>query len=145
MPIFTILCADDDEDDRLMTREAFEESRIANDLRFVHDGVELLQYLRREGPYADPSQSPRPGLVLLDLNMPRLDGREALAQIKADPALREIPVVVMTTSDAEVDVDYVYRIGGNSYITKPVSFEGMVQAVRRLDEYWLQLVRLPGQ
>ncbi len=97
----TILMADDDADDRLMTKEAFEESRLKNDLRFVHDGVELLDYLKRRGNYEDPATSPRPGLILLDLNMPRKDGREALEEIKSDPKLKNIRVVILTTSKAE--------------------------------------------
>src|ERR687893_1855302 len=117
----TILMADDDADDRMMTQEAFAESRIANDLRFVVDGEELMDYLKRRGRYADPALSPRPGLILLDLNMPRKDGREALREIKADPSLRQIPVVVLTTSKAEEDIYGTYDLGVNSFITKPVT------------------------
>src|SRR5947209_16514798 len=106
----TILMADDDPDDRLMAREAFQEARLANDLRFVEDGAELLDYLRRRGKYADPASSPRPGLILLDLNMPRKDGREALGEIKADPSLRNIRVVVLTTSKAEEDIERAYGL-----------------------------------
>src|SRR5215510_3075528 len=106
----TILMADDDADDREMTREAFEESRLANDLRFVEDGVELLDYLQRRGKYADPTTSPRPGLILLDLNMPRKDGREALREIKADPNLKNIRVVVLTTSKADEDIHRTYGL-----------------------------------
>jgi CheY-like chemotaxis protein len=139
----TILMADDDEDDRLMTKEAFNEARLANDLRFVVDGVELLDYLYRRGKYSDPATSPRPGLILLDLNMPRKDGREALKEIKADPKLRQIPIVVLTTSKAEEDIYRSYDLGVNSYITKPVSFEGLVEVVKTLTEYWFKIVKLP--
>src|SRR6476661_3523373 len=120
MPIskrpITILMADDDADDRQMTKEAFVESRLANDLRFVEDGVELLDYLNRRGKYAPPAEAPRPGLILLDLNMPKKDGREALKEIKADPELRRIPVVVLTTSKAEEDIVRTYDLGANSFI-----------------------------
>lgn len=138
-----ILMADDDADDRLLTQEALEESRLANDLYFVRDGKELLQYLRREGEYADPATSPRPGVILLDLNMPRLDGRKALEVIKADPGLRRIPVVVMTTSKADEDILRSYDLGANSYITKPVTFEGLVDVMRALGRYWVEIVELP--
>ncbi len=139
----TILMADDDADDRLMTREAFEESRLANDLRFVEDGVELMDYLYRRGKYADPATSPRPSLILLDLNMPKKDGREALAEIKADPSLRKIRVVVMTTSKAEEDIARSYELSASSYITKPVTFQGLADVVRTLGKYWLEIVELP--
>jgi CheY-like chemotaxis protein len=139
----TILMADDDPDDRQMTKEAFAESRLANDLRFVEDGVELLDYLHRRGKYADPASSPRPGLILLDLNMPRKDGREALREIKADPDLRRIPVVVLTTSKAEEDIYRTYDLGVSSYITKPVTFEGLVTVMKALGTYWFEIVELP--
>lgn len=139
----TILMADDDADDRLLAREAMEETRLANDFRFVCDGEELLRYLRHEGPYADPASSPRPGLILLDLNMPRMDGREALAEIKRDPALRRIPVVVMTTSKAEEDIFRSYEGGAASFIPKPVTFEGLVEVMKTLGRYWVQIVELP--
>jgi two-component system response regulator len=142
-PTTTILMADDDEDDRLMARDALHEGRVPNELRFVHDGEELLQYLRREGPYADPADSPRPGLVLLDLNMPKVDGREALAAIKADPGLRSIPVVVLTTSKAEEDVLQTYDLGVNSFITKPVTYLGLVEVMKVFTDYWLNIVDLP--
>src|SRR5262245_17187021 len=134
----TILMADDDADDRQMTREAFEESRLANDLRFVADGAELLDYLHRRGKYSDPASSPRPGLILLDLNMPKKDGREALREIKADPGLRHIRVVVMTTSSADEDVICIYELGAASYITKPVTFQGLTEVVKVLGRYWLE-------
>lgn len=139
----TILMAEDDEDDRLLTREAMEEARLINDLRFVEDGVELLQYLRREGRWTDPGEAPRPGLILLDLNMPRMDGRTALSKIKADPDLRGIPVVVLTTSKAEEDILRSYDLGAASFITKPVDFSSLVGMVRTLDDYWTGIVRLP--
>jgi len=139
----TILLADDDEDDRLMTREALLDARLHNDLRSVIDGVDLLEYLRREGRYADAKQAPRPGLILLDLNMPRMDGREALAEIKNDPALRSIPVVVLTTSRADEDIVRSYDLGVNSFITKPVTFQGLVEAMKVVSRYWLEIVDLP--
>jgi CheY-like chemotaxis protein len=139
----TILMAEDDEDDRLLTKEALEENRLTNDLRFVEDGEELLDYLNRRGTYADRAQSPRPGLILLDLNMPRKDGREALQEIKGDPRLREIPVVILTTSKADEDIHRSYALGANSYITKPVTFAGMVEMTRTLGRYWFELVELP--
>jgi two-component system response regulator len=139
-----ILMADDDEDDRLLARDALEESRLANSLRFVTDGVELMDYLRREGRYADPASSPRPGVILLDLNMPRKDGREALQEIKADPELRRIPVVVMTTSQAEEDIVRSYDLGASSFITKPITFEGLVRVMRGLGTYWIEIVQLPS-
>ncbi len=139
----TILVADDDPDDRQLTREAFDEAKLANDLRFVHDGIELLDYLRRRGKYADPADSPRPGIILLDLNMPRKDGREALAEMKADPRLKTIRVIIMTTSKAEEDILRTYDLSASSYITKPVSFEGLVDVVRTLGKYWLEIVELP--
>lgn len=139
----TILLADDDEDDRMMTRAAFERSRLANDLRCVVDGEDLMDYLHRRGQFVDPASSPRPGLILLDLNMPRKDGREALREIKADPNLRRIPVIVLTTSRAEADVLKSYDLGANSYVAKPVTFEGLAEAVRVLRQYWLEIVDLP--
>jgi CheY-like chemotaxis protein len=139
----TILMADDDPDDRLLAAEALRESRVGNDLRFVEDGEQLLDYLRRRGRWAHPAEAPRPGLVLLDLNMPRMDGREALAEIKGDPELRRIPVVVLTTSRADADVLRSYDLGANSFITKPVTFGGLVEAMRVLGRYWIEIVELP--
>jgi two-component system response regulator len=139
----TILMADDDPDDRQLTREAFEEARLVNDLRFVEDGVELLDYMNRRGKYADPASSPRPGLILLDLNMPRKDGREALQELKADPRFRTIRVVILTTSKAEEDILRTYNLSAASYITKPVTFESLVDVVRTLGKYWLEIVELP--
>jgi CheY-like chemotaxis protein len=139
-----ILMADDDSDDRLLTKRALEASRVVNDLRFVEDGEELMDYLLQRGGYADPEAAPRPGLILLDLNMPRKDGREALAEIKKDPALHRIPVVVMTTSKAEEDVVRSYDLGANSYITKPVTFERLVDLMKTLGTYWIEFVKLPS-
>lgn len=139
-----ILMADDDEDDRILARDALAESRLLNDVHFVTDGVELLDYLRRRGAYADPDTSPRPGVILLDLNMPRMDGREALEEIKGDPELRRIPVVVMTTSSAEEDIFRSYDLGAASFITKPITFEGLVTVMRGLGAYWVELVQLPS-
>lgn len=139
----TILMADDDPDDRLMARDAFAECALANPLRFAEDGEELMAYLHRMGRYADQDTYPTPGLILLDLNMPRKDGREALREIKADPELRKIPVVVLTTSKAEEDVARSYLDGANSFISKPASFEGLLDVVQSLGKYWLDTVDLP--
>lgn len=138
----TILMADDDADDRLMTREAFEASHLKNELRFVENGVELLDYLYRRGPYADPASSPRPSIILLDLNMPKKDGREVLEEIKSDPDLRNIRIIVLTTSKAEEDIYRTYNLGAASYITKPVTFESLVDVVKTLGKYWLEIVEL---
>jgi len=138
-----ILMADDDADDRDMTMEAFMESHLLNDLRFVEDGVELMDFLHRRGTYSDPATSPRPGLILLDLNMPKKDGREALAEIKADPKLQTIPVVVLTTSKEEEDILRSYQLHANSYITKPVKFDDLVRVVTSLGRYWMEIVELP--
>jgi CheY-like chemotaxis protein len=139
----TLLIADDDADDRMLMADALAESRLANDLRFVEDGEELLDYLRRRGKYADPSSSPRPGLILLDLNMPKMDGREALREIKVDPDLRRIPVVVLTTSKAEADIVRSYDLGASSFIIKPVSFEGLVEVMKAIGRYWFEIVEPP--
>ena len=139
----TILMADDDEDDRLLTRDALQAGRLANDLRFVVDGEQLLDYLFQRNGYAGPGAAPRPGLILLDLNMPKKDGREALAEIKAVPHLRRIPVVVLTTSRAEEDIVRSYDLGVSSFITKPVTFDGLVRVMRTIGEYWFQVVALP--
>lgn len=140
----TIVIADDDSDDRMLIEDAFRESRLANPLVFVENGEELLKYLRSESEYAVTGLNKRkPGLILLDLNMPRMDGRTALAQIKADPYLRRIPVIVLTTSKAEEDVLRTYDLGVNSFITKPVSFEALVDVVKTLNHYWIEIVQLP--
>jgi two-component system, response regulator len=140
----TILLADDDEDDRMLAKDALKESRLANELHMVGDGEELMDYLYRRGRYAALADSPRPGLILLDLNMPRKDGREALMEIKADPSLRQIPVVVLTTSKAEEDIYRTYDLGANSFITKPVMFESLVTVMRDLGKYWFEIVELPA-
>ena len=142
MPI-TILMADDDADDRRLTQEALEEGRLMNELRFVMHGEELMDYLRHEGKYAPPAVAPRPGLILLDLNKPRKDGRSVLQEIKSDPELRTIPVVVLTTSKADEDVYKSYDLGVNSYIVKPVTFEALVDILQTLEKYWFQIVQLP--
>jgi CheY-like chemotaxis protein len=140
-----ILLAEDDPDDRLLTRRALTKSRLANTIVAVEDGEELMDYLNRRGPYADPEASPRPGLILLDLNMPRMDGREALKLIKSDPDLRRIPVIVLTTSDAEHDILQSYDLGVNAFVTKPVTFDGLVDAIQALGEFWLEIVKLPNE
>jgi CheY-like chemotaxis protein len=138
----TILMADDDADDRQLTQEALAEARLANPLRFVVDGEDLMDYLRRRGAYSE-GDAPRPGVILLDLNMPKMDGREALAEIKSDPELRDLPVVVLTTSKSEEDVFRTYDLGANSFITKPVTFAGLVEVVKDFGRYWFELVELP--
>jgi CheY-like chemotaxis protein len=139
----TILLADDDEDDRNLVRNALWEARLLNELRMVGDGEELMDYLKHRGKYTDPTSAPRPGLILLDLNMPRKDGREALAEIKQDPALKSIPIVILTTSTAEEDIVRTYCSGANSYISKPVTFHGLVGVMRTLGGYWFHIVQLP--
>src|SRR6187401_3290468 len=138
--VVDVLLVEDDPGDVLMTREAFEEHKLRNTLHVVDDGVEAVAFLRREGRYAD---APRPGLILLDLNLPRKDGREVLAEIKADESLRAIPVVVLTTSEAEEDVLRSYDLHANAYVTKPVDFERFCGAIRQIDEFFLSVVRLP--
>jgi CheY-like chemotaxis protein len=135
-----ILMADDDEDDRMMTRLAFDRHRLANEFHTVIDGEELLAFLKRRPPFEN---APRPGLVLLDLNMPRMDGREALRAIKGDPEIRDIPVVVLTTSQEEEDVLRSYDLGASSFVTKPVGFDSLVKVVGTLGNYWFQVVTLP--
>jgi len=139
----TILMAEDDADDRMLTKLAFEEAHLANDLRFVEDGEELMDYLHQMGKYRAPEEAPRPGLILLDLNMPRKDGREALGEIKADSGLRQIPIVVLTTSKADEDILRSYELGVNSYITKPVTFDELVGVIKVFGQYWLEIVELP--
>ena len=141
----SVVVADDDPDDRMMIEEAFEESRLGAEVDFVEDGEQLISYLRREGPFAHLAGKPYPGVILLDLNMPRKDGREALRELKADPGLRRIPVVVLTTSRAEEDVARIYGLGVSSFITKPVTFEGLVNAVEILCRYWIEVVALPPE
>jgi CheY-like chemotaxis protein len=138
-----ILLADDDPDDRFLAREAMEEAQVNNAPRFVPDGGALLDYLYRRGDYADPDAAPRPCLIVLDLNMPGIDGRDALRQIKADPDLRRIPIVILTTSNAEEDIKHSYDLGANAYITKPMTFDGLVEVMRSLDTFWFETVELP--
>jgi len=138
-----ILMAEDDPDDRLMISRALEDHRIVNNVHFVSDGEELLQYLRHEGKYADPNAHPLPNLILLDLNMPKVDGREALGIIKGDPELRSIPIVVLTTSNSEEDVARAYQAGANSFISKPLTFVGLAAVLRSLKHYWFEMVKLP--
>jgi len=138
-----ILMAEDDPDDCLMIAKALEDHRIVNRVRFVSDGEELMKYLRHEGLYSNQESNPLPALILLDLNMPKLDGREALQTIKSDPLLRHIPVVVLTTSKADEDIARCYREGANSYITKPVTFEGLVEVLKSLKNYWFEMAELP--
>jgi CheY-like chemotaxis protein len=141
----TILMADDDQEDRELTRDALQDSRLANEMKFVVDGRELMDYLRHQGRYEQaPEVAPRPGIILLDLNMPKMDGREALAEIKSDKTLRRIPIVVLTTSKDDEDVLRTYELGVNSFITKPVTFAGLVEAMRTLTRYWFELVELPN-
>lgn len=138
-----ILLADDDADDREMTSKALQTNELASELFMVEDGEQLLDYLHHRGAFAPPARSPTPGLILLDLNMPKMDGREALAAIKADPTLRRIPVVVMTTSQAEQDISRTYDLGSNSYITKPITLAGLIEVTKVLGQYWFQIVKLP--
>lgn len=139
----TILLADDDPDDRLMAREAFSESLLNNPVVMVEDGEQLLDYLRGRGAWAG-KMPPKPGLILLDLNMPRMDGREALREIKNDPELRRIPVVILTTSKAEEDIVRTYDLGVNSFIAKPLTFERLVDVLHHVGRYWLEIVELPA-
>jgi CheY-like chemotaxis protein len=137
---WSVLVVDDDEDDRTFAREAFDEAGIPTDIRFADDGVELLDYLYRRGKFVSPESSPRPDLILLDLRMPRKSGHDALAEIKESPTFRPIPVVVLTTSDAEDDVIRSYELGANSYVVKPTTFSGLVDTLKHLCRYWLDVV-----
>ncbi len=140
-----ILMADDDEDDILLTEKALKKGKLLNDLHSVKDGEELLDYLFRRGAFTDPLSAPRPGLILLDLNMPKKDGREALREIKSHAELRDIPIVVFTTSKAEEDIYRSYRLGVNSFITKPVTFEKLIEVMQALGKYWFEVVTLPDK
>jgi CheY-like chemotaxis protein len=140
-----ILLAEDDDDDYLLTREAFEEARLINSVYRVKDGEELLEYLRRQGNYSDPATAPRPSIILLDLNMPRKDGREALEEIKKDPGLQTIPVVILTVSQMEEDIIQTYTHGASSYIRKPVKFNQLVEVIKTFKRYWLEIVELPQE
>lgn len=140
----TILICDDDEDDRMLTQQALEDAHISNALRFVEHGEQLLDYLYQRGEYAgELGLAPRPGLILLDLNMPRMDGRDALKLIKEDPTLCDIPIVILSTSALDEDIIRSYKLGVNSFITKPVTFSGLVEAMNVLGRYWLEIVELP--
>ncbi len=139
-----ILMADDDDDDYHLTRDAFDEYRIINSLYRVRDGEELMDYLLLRGNYDSEVKAPRPGIILLDLNMPRKDGREALKEIKSNPELRRIPVVILTVSQLEEDVARSYDLGANSYVRKPVRFDELVELVKMLGRYWLEVVELPA-
>lgn len=140
----TILICDDDEDDRMLTKQALEQAHVSNAVNFVENGEELLDYLYQRGAYAGESgKAPRPGLILLDLNMPKMDGREALKVIKGDETLRDIPVVVLSTSRFDQDIVRSYQLGVNSFISKPVTFSGLVAAMNVLGRYWLEIVELP--
>ena len=141
----SILLAEDDPDDRYLIGEALEENLVTNELYIVEDGEELLDYLYQRGKYNDKEKWPRPGLILLDLNMPRKDGREVLGEIKADPELRRIPIVVLTTSHAEEDITRTYDLGISGYVTKPSSFSGLLETIKVIGEYWLQIVELPPE
>ena len=140
-----ILMAEDDADDRLLAQDALTESRLANQLYFVEDGIELVDYLNRAGKYTDKEKYPLPDLILLDLNMPRKDGREALEEIKANPDLRRIPVIVLTTSKAEEDILRSYDLGVGGFISKPVTFDELVKVMKTIGEYWVQIVKLPSR
>jgi len=142
---FTILLADDDEEDRELARDALQDSRLANEMKFVVDGQDLLDYLHHQGRWAGPEvDAPRPGLILLDLNMPKKDGREALVEIKADETLRRIPIVVLTTSNDEADILASYDLGVSSFITKPVTFGALVDVMRSWTQYWFEIVQIPN-
>ena len=138
-----IVMAEDDPDDRMLTRRALKKSRLVNTLATVADGEELMDYLYQRGAY-DDAEVERPGLILLDLNMPRMDGREALQRIKSDAELRRIPVIVLTTSEAEQDIIESYDLGVNAYVTKPVTFDGLVSAIQALGDFWFEIVKLPS-
>jgi CheY-like chemotaxis protein len=138
-----ILMAEDDSDDRLLVQDAIAECRWEGELRFVEDGEELLDYLCHRGKYSQPAAAPRPGLILLDLNMPKKDGREALREIKTDEELRRIPVVILTTSKADTDVSKIYDLGANSFISKPIEFNALVSLMRVLGQYWFSIVEMP--
>lgn len=140
-----ILMADDDPEDRMLAQDALEEARLENELHFVVDGEDLMDYLCRKGKHEHLKDTSLPGLILLDLNMPKKDGREALAEIKSNPRLRHIPVIVLTTSQAEADIVKTYDLGVNSFISKPVTFEGLVRVMTTLGNYWFNIVSLPPE
>jgi two-component system, response regulator len=141
---FTILVADDDPDDLILIRDAFDENSFEGEIQCVNDGEELLDYLNNRGKYIDPDLFPKPDLILLDLNMPRKDGREALAEIKADPNLKILPIVVLTTSNSVEDIIRSYNLGANSYIIKPMTFNALTKTVGNLGIYWFKTAKLPS-
>jgi CheY-like chemotaxis protein len=140
-----IVVADDDADDRMMIKDAFEESKLGNPVDFVEDGVELMEYLSRKGKWAHLANQPYPGFILLDLNMPRKDGRTVLKEIKESNELHRIPIVILTTSKAEEDIIRTYNLGVNSFICKPVSFDKLVDIVKTVGHYWIEIVALPPE
>ena len=140
-----IVVADDDADDRMMIKDAFEESKLSNPVDFVEDGMQLMEYLRREGEYRHLANQPYPGFVLLDLNMPRKDGRTVLKEIKESAELHRIPIIILTTSKAEEDIVKTYNLGVNSFICKPVSFDKLVDIVKTVGHYWIEIVALPPE
>ena len=140
-----ILIADDDEDDRMLIADAFEEARLTNPVDFVNDGEQLMNYLHRTGEYAGLTEEHLPGIILLDLNMPKKDGRTALKEIRADEKLRNIPIVILTTSKSEEDILKTYDLGVNSFITKPVTFDRLVEVVQVIGKYWIEIVAIPAK
>ena len=140
-----IVVADDDIDDRMMIKDAFDESKLGNPVDFVEDGVELMEYLNREGKWTHLANQPFPGFILLDLNMPRKDGRTVLKEIKESSGLHRIPIVILTTSKAEEDIIRTYNLGVNSFICKPVSFDKLVDIVKTVGHYWIEIVALPPE
>lgn len=138
-----ILIAEDDPEDRMLTMDALEESKLVNKVNFVENGEELLDYLENKGKFQDQQLYPRPGLILLDLNMPKMDGREALKEIKSREEFRRIPIIILTTSKAQADVVRSYNLGVNSFIAKPVTFTALVEIMTTLGKYWLEIVELP--
>jgi CheY-like chemotaxis protein len=138
-----ILLVEDDPDDIYLIGEAIDECQLSARIFIVEDGEQMLDYLNQRGEYSDPDQAPRPDLILLDLNMPRKDGREALVEMKENPELRGIPVVVLTTSSAERDMKYSYEQGASGFVTKPVTFTGLREAVCKIADYWIRTVQLP--
>ena len=141
--MFPIVMVDDDPDDRLLTEKALRANRVANPILFLEDGEELMAYLRKQGKYQAEDKQVRPCFILLDLNMPRMDGRKALSIIKSDPEFRKIPVIILTTSQAEEDVLRSYNLGANSFVTKPIDFEQLVNVMETVKQYWLEIVELP--
>ena len=140
---YLILMVDDDPEDSLLVREALGETGYRHQLRFLYNGEELLDYLHRRGKYVDQQSSPRPDLILLDLKMPKMEGKEVIRQLKSDPLLKRIPIVVLTTSTAQDDICSAYQTGVNSYVTKPVTFRELVDIMKGLGKYWFEVVKLP--